>query len=56
MGNEIRRAYERNPKPFYIGASAVAAFFAFLVSCGGFLGLLAAALIIGGTVFWTRRN
>jgi hypothetical protein len=55
MGSEIRRAYERNPKPFYIGASAVAGFFAFLLFGGGFLGLLVAAVIIGGTVFWTRN-
>jgi hypothetical protein len=56
MASELHRAYERNPKPFYIGASAAAGFVAFLIFGGGFIGFLIAATMIGGTVFWTRRT
>ncbi len=48
-------AYKRNPNAFYIGGSVVAG----LVMLGLFgspLGLLLAAVLVGGTVYWTWHH
>jgi hypothetical protein len=54
--SEIRAAYDRNPKPFYIGASVAAGIAILFLFGSDFWSLLLAGMLIGGVVFWTRRH